>query len=112
MNTDAIELICEKLGTTIENLVPAVIEYINHTANIGITVSAFFLAIGVALIIAGIIIDKKSRYIDGVSFDIIGFFVALIGLVGLGFAIYNKHIVTVYPTITAYKEILSWVKGS
>lgn len=108
MNTDAIELICEKLGTTIENLVPAVISYLHHSNKIGIVIGIILAAIGAILICAGIIIEKHG---DGINYLIQGVIIFLIGSGIAGCSIYCQHMVTAYPQISAYKEIFGWLRS-
>ena len=108
MNTEAIELICEKLGTTIEYLVPAVIEYLTHRANVGIAVGVVLVVVGAFLVTIGFVIDKHEY---GFGWFLAGGFVLGFGMIVLGFYFYARHLVIAYPQISAYKEILGWIKG-
>lgn len=107
MNTETIELICEKLGTTIENLVPAVIEYLTHRANVGITIGAIMIAVGVLLVVVGFMIEKHG---DGFLGFFIGGAFLLFGGVVLGVYIYSYHLIVRYPEFSAYQEILKWLR--
>lgn len=107
MNTETIELICEKLGTTIENLVPAVIEYLIHRANIGIMIGNIMIAIGVLLIVVGFIIERRG---DGFLWFLVGGFSLLFGVIFLGVYIYSYHLIVRYPEFSAYQEILKWFR--
>ena len=108
IDTDAIELICEKLGTTMENLIPAVIKYITHQADIIITFGLTGLILGTILIAAGIYFAKKCDS-DGIGFFFIGALLVVVGAFLFIGGCYDKHMISVMPTISAYKEILGWL---
>ena len=106
MTTDAIELICEKLGTTVETLVPAVISYGKH----GIAVAIFLVVVGIVLILLGFMADAKGK--DGIILWLVGGFALLVGVPMLLITIYNNHMWNAYPTIRAYETIFGWFGGS
>lgn len=106
MNIDAINLLCEKLGTTVESLVPTVNEYLIHSANIGIVIGAAVFVVGLILVFIGFVVNRTD---DGFFFWLAGGFLLAVGVIAIGINVYCKHIYTAYPTISAYKEILSWI---
>lgn len=106
MNTIDIELILEKLGTTSEIIVPIVVEYLTHRANAMITVGIIFVAVGALLIGVGFIIKKTG---DGFYLFIFGGFAFFIGVIFLGFGYYTNDLVTRYPEVSAYREIIGWL---
>ena len=110
MKTDAIELICEKLGTTIENLVPAVIEYAKRRASVGLTIGLVFFAVGVVLIAIAFRIDKGDSDV-GFGCKLFGFSFLIAGAILCGINSYSKYMFNAMPTISAYKEIFGWLKN-
>lgn len=106
MNTDVIELICEKLGTTVEKLLPAVIEFLTHSNKIGIAVGSTLIATGLALLVIGFIVN---RHHDGWLWFLCGTISLLVGVVIFGNSVYCYHMVKTHPTVSAYKEILEWI---
>lgn len=106
MNTEAIELICEKLGTTVEHLVPTVIDYLTHRANVCMAIGVAFAVVGAFLIMMGFIIDRHG---DATALWFFGWVALVIGALTFGISLYCKHLVTTYPQISAYKEIFSWI---
>lgn len=107
MSTEVIELICEKLGTTIEKLVPSVIEYCLfklHIANF-ILIPLFILSVA-----AFYIGCTKWAYNNDscVVFWIIGGIGAVLAFVFICINFYDIRIWHTYPTMKAYETILSW----
>lgn len=110
MTTDAIELICEKLGTTVETLVPAVISYGKHGCAIGIAVAIFLVVVGIVLILLGFMAEANGK--DGFILWLVGGFTLLVGVPMLLIAIYDNHMWNAYQTIRAYETIFGWFGGS
>ena len=57
MTTETVEMILNKLGTTIENIVPATVDYMRH----GVVV---YLCIGIGLFVLGLICGSFFRYLN------------------------------------------------
>ena len=111
MNTDSIELICQKLGTTLENLVPAVIDYNIYADKIGIFIGAVILIIGFILIGVAIYLNHKEDYYDE---PIVLYFLILmaiaVGSIIFFVSIVDYHYFVKFPEIRAYKAILGWIR--
>ena len=106
LNTDAIELLCQKLGTTFDKLVPTVIQFGVHNTKISLVISIILIAIGIGFIITGFCIanrnDNISDYKDNRLRGIIyGGTCIIIGLVIL--------IISIASELQAYKTIFRWI---
>lgn len=109
MTTDVIELICEKLGTTIEKLVPAVIEYGTYKTKTGLTIWGIVLAVSIFIILLGFTrkayatdLDIVCWVIGGIIFGIFAIFVII--------ELYDLKMWNNYPEMRAYETIMSWVR--
>jgi len=112
MNVDSVELICEKLGTTLDELLPAVISH-------GLYVSRIWSAIGLIATIVGMYFLFKAYNLNRTAKDyddkplifyIIGLFMLGLGITALGFNLWRLHMWYTAPELTAYKEIASWFR--
>lgn len=118
MNSEAIELLCQKLGTTLDKLVPAVIQFGIHDAKISLMISIIILTVGIGLIITGICIANRDKYLS-VDNDMqiimpifFGAICFVIGLVILIICIVKLHYWNTFPELQAYKMILKWISGN
>ena len=111
MNTEAIEVICQKLGTTAEKIIPEAIKFGTRSDTalliLGIVIAAF------GLICGGIIFYYYRREGDDVydhpmlfTFCCCGLF---IGLIIVGVQIKDVILWHKFPEISAYKMILGWL---
>lgn len=108
MNAEAIELICEKLGTTVEKLLPSVIEYETSKIHAYGFICLFVFVFSIGLICLGF-----TKWAYRTDLDV-GFF-----LFGGGFfsgsiifgivVIYNSWLWNINPTMKAWETVLSWV---
>lgn len=107
---DEINLICEKLGTTINSLIPAVIEYETHSIQIGIIIAPILIAIGIVLAIIGVWRDHKAPYNDD---TVILYFISacfiIAGTILLSINLYENYMLNKVPDIYAIKTILEWL---
>jgi len=118
MDTETLELLCQKLGTTIENIIPAAIEYgiydAKYTLKVGIIVSIFGIACAIVACFIYYRDSHSSSYEDHFVLIIIFAILALFAIVfSLFFTIYGiieTHYWSVFPEMQAYKMILGWVK--
>ena len=111
MTTEAIELICEKLGTTIENLVPSVIEYCIYKAHVLLLIWGAIFMLGVFAIVLGF----TKRALDSDSCIVLwtlGGIAVLICFIAVSIELYNLRLWNAYPTMRAYETILSWAKSA
>ena len=117
MNTDSLELIFEKLGTTMENIVPSTIEYGKRTCTIDALIYWTVFSVGIFLIILGIIYAHKTDYEHDYETICIVCFTVGIGLALFGLGLGVTSSVNLYlwnsnhATIKAYETILGWIKG-
>ena len=116
MAAEAIELICEKLGTTVENLVPAVIAYAKHGLYVQLSYSIPILIVGIICTIVTKIMLKRKEYHDftDLPFSLVlgDFFGMVIGTIWTLVNIYDLHMWNAFPTIKAYETALRWIGGS
>lgn len=112
MNEATIEMICQKLGTTVENIIPAVIEYCTHDSKVGLAFGCILLAIGIFSVGFAIIFYRRDE--DGIPVAIfiiiavISFIIGFIFTIGCG---YDLHILNKFPEMYAYRTILRWLNG-
>ena len=113
MSTDQIEVICNKLGTTIENLLPSVIAFEKHGTTISLITSIVFLILGIVLFVVGIRFLKKSDFEEWPFVLIILAFVTVFISAGLIFTnVYALHMWHKFPEMKAYKAIFGWIGGN
>ena len=115
MTTEAIELICEKLGTTVESIVPAVIAYAKHSLYVQFSYSIPILVVGIILIIitATMLKTDRSRDFFDLPFGLTlgGIALPFVGVMWTLVNIYYLHMWNAFPTIKAYETILHWIGG-
>lgn len=119
MNTEAIEFICQKLGTTLDNIIPAAIEYgiydAKYTLKVGIIVSIFGIACAIVTYFIYYRDSHSSSYEDHfvliMIFAILAISAIVLGLFFAIFGIVETHYWSVFPEMQAYKMILGWIKG-
>lgn len=113
MNETTIEMICQKLGTTVENIIPAVIEYCTHDNRICLAVGFILIGIGIVSTLLAIRYYRKDEYgtphIIFTSIAITGFVFGIIFTVG---SCYNLHMIIKFPEMYAYKTIIKWINGT
>lgn len=113
MTTDTIELICEKLGTTIEELVPDVIAYNVQSAKVWIVIGIFLFSIGIILTFVAIMTCvKKSNPLNESDFWMWIFSIIFL-VAGISITCakaWSLRAFTIAPRLSAYKEIASWFK--
>lgn len=109
MTIDAVNLICQKLGTTVENLIPAVIKYGIHQDRIIAITGIILMVLGVFLIIMAML--TRNSYTGEVAIGCAVFAVIflLIGAVMLIVSAVDIHMWNLYPQIKAYETILNWI---
>ena len=118
MNTETLEFICHKLGTTIDNIIPAAIEYGKHDARYTFKVGIILLFVGFACAIVAYFIHYRdshsSSYDDHfillVIFGLLAVLAIVLGLFFAVFGIVETHYWSVFPEMQAYKMILGWIK--
>lgn len=113
MTTDYIEAICKKLGTTIDNLIPAVTQYEIHMNTVWLILSIIALIAGLALLAVSYILNRSDKYYETaiVSCLVFGALLAVVGLcMAIGFGC-ELHAWNYMPTIKAYKTIFGYFGG-
>lgn len=112
MNTEAIEVICQKLGTTAEKIIPEAIKY-------GTKNETGLLIVGIVIFVFGLICGGIMTYFyfrDGddvydhpmlFTFCCCGVF---IGLIIVGVQIKDVILWHTFPEISAYKMIFGWLQ--
>ena len=111
MTTEAIELICEKLGTTIEKLVPSMIEYSIYKLHMSLLICGAILILGVFTIVLGF--TKRALDTEAcIVLWILGGIVTAICFIAVAIQLYDLRIWNAYPTMRAYETILSWARSA
>ena len=109
MSDQAIFELCERLGTTVNNLIPKVIE-------LGILNNIYGLILGFIFLLIGALCFVKLHFTkDDLSW--VWFVCLLFGITGTIFGIvfillfgYDLYLWKTVPDTMAYKTLLSWIK--
>lgn len=114
MNEQAILTLCEKLGTTVDQLIPKAISYGIYSTKLQITIFSIVLGLSVIFLILAVWLDNRSSYHASdfsIVFYILGALALPIGLCGVLFTAHDLHLWNVAPELQAYKMLLSWIGG-
>ena len=110
-----IELLCSKFGTTMDNLLPAVIEFGKYDCRLTARICSYFIIAGIFMIIFGRFIEKHSY--DGLFCEIIGIMIFVLGILAIIIASFILVIALAtlnewnnYPEVMAYKYILNQLR--
>lgn len=113
MNVDAIQMICDRLGTTVNQLIPEVIKYTTKINIWSFIFGIIMLAAGVAILV----LARKSYVKDEwgicwIALTIVGCAFSLIGF--LFTIIYTGELIAMNasPQVYAYKTIFGWIGGN
>lgn len=116
MTTDVLDMLLTKLGTTVDQIIPATIEYGLHTTRFYILICIAIILAGLIFIATGIILisntDSDSLQFLAIALFIIGFVALGFSTVCLGMNLIDLHKWKTYPTMEAYQTILRWIGGS
>lgn len=113
MNIDAIQMICDRLGTTVNQLIPEVIKYATRVNILGLIFGLFMFGIGTILLVTAHKAYKKNKYADSwVIYIVIGSVVFLIGFVFAILYIGELLAMNASPQVYAYKTIFGWIGGN
>lgn len=110
MNETIIEMICQKLGTTVENIIPSVIEYCTRENEIALVVGFVLIGIGIVSTLFAIRCYRKDEYgISNIIFTSIAIIGFLSGIFCTVSSCYNLHMIIKFPEMYAYKTIIKWI---
>lgn len=113
MNVDAIQMICDRLGTTVSQLIPEVIKYTTRVNILGLIFGIFMFGFGFVLLIAAHRLYQKDSWgYLWLLYVIIGAVVFLIGFVFTILYIGELMAMNASPQIYAYKTIFGWIGGN
>jgi uncharacterized oligopeptide transporter (OPT) family protein len=105
-----IDALCTKLGTTMENLVPAIVEFGKYDCQLTARVCMGFIIFGIALILIAVFMYKHTNYdILPALFVGIGIFAILIAAIVLVVALATLNEWNHFPEVMAYKYIISMI---
>lgn len=111
MNEQAILALCEKLGTTVEELIPKVIAYGLHQSAVELIIFGLVTVCGLGACIFGRRLEKKDPdTFAPIVFYIFGCVGLIFGIVGIGFSISDVYLWNTVPEATAYRTLLNWIK--
>lgn len=105
-----IDALCTKLGTTMENLVPAIVEFGKYDCQITARVCMGFIIFGIALILIAVFMYKHTNYdiLPGL-FVAIGIFAILVAAIVLVIALATLNEWNHFPEVMAYKYIIQLI---
>lgn len=113
MNVDAIQMICDRLGTTVNQLIPEVIKYTTRVNILGLIFGIFMFGLGIVLLVVAHKLYAKDSWGDlWLLYAIIGGVVFLIGFVFTILYIGELMAMNASPQIYAYKTIFGWIGGN
>ena len=113
MNADAIQMICDRLGTTVNQLIPEVIKYTTRVNILGLIFGIFMFGLGIVLLIAAHRLYQKDSWGDlWVIFTITGAVTFFIGFIFTIIYIGELMAMNASPQIYAYKTIFGWIGGN
>lgn len=105
-----IDALCTKLGTTMENLVPAIVEFGKYDCQLTARVCMGFIIFGIALILIAVFMYKHSDYeFLPALFVGIGILSILVAAFVLVVALATLNEWNHFPEVMAYKYILSMI---
>ena len=112
MNADQMQIICEKLGTTIDNLLPSVIAYGKHSCTVSFVLCGIITFLCIVLAIFGYA-KVNSDYCDASDWYILLIIISIvIGVVCFAVTcctLCELHMWNKFPEIQAYHSILNWL---
>ena len=108
--TMVIDALCTKLGTTMENLIPAIVEFGKYDCQITARCCTWCILFGVVLIALGYLLDKytDADFIPGMLF-VIGVITIFISTFILMVALATLSEWNHCPEVMAYKYIISMI---
>ena len=108
-----VDSLLSKFGTTIEKLIPSIVEFGRYDCQLTIRVCSYLIVVGIIFIALGLIVTR--RYVS----DGIGTLLLFLGILGTVMIIVYAFIIVIaiatlnewnaFPEIMAYKYILSCV---
>ena len=109
-----IEIICAKFGTTLDKLLPAVIEFGKYDCKLTARICSYFIIAGILMIIFGMFLEKHCY--DGSLGEAIGFLLFLVGIIAIVVAAFILIVALAtlnewnnYPEFMSYKYILNQI---
>lgn len=112
MSVDTIQMICDKLGTTVNQLVPEVIRYETRMNYVGLIIGAIIVVVSLLCLCAGIYFASHSSYEMEVPFLVIGTIGLTVGLIMVFVFASELIALNTSPQIYAYKTIFGWIGGN
>ena len=109
-----IDALCAKLGTTMENLIPAIVEFGKYDCQLTARVCMGFIIFGIVLILIAVFMFKHTDY--DIYYDIlpglfvaIGIFAILVAAIVLVIALATLNEWNHFPEVMAYKYITEMI---
>lgn len=112
MTDQVIFELCERLGTTVNNLVPKVVEVGVLSATQGIMIGIGFLIVGLILLFIALRVIRDKESLCFIMLMIFGVVATGVGPIVITCYWWDLHLWKLAPDMMAYKELLSWVGGS
>ena len=112
MNTDVVEMLCEKFGTTVNELIPKIVEWGIGDCTLMLHVTTGFLVLGIILLFLAYICDRSGKYdLDGIAiaFWIFGGATTVICIILIAVALCTRYEWIHYPEVMVYKMIFNHI---
>ena len=102
-----IDSLCSKFGTTIDNLLPAIIEFGKYDCQLTARICTYFVIFGLIALAVSLYLFRKTE-LDGlgVALSCIGFTAVIIGTIVLVVALAELNEWNNFPEVMAYKYII------
>ncbi len=106
-----LDTLCAKFGTTIDNLLPAIIEFGKYDCQLTARICTYFVIFGLAAWVVGFGLIRKTD-LDGLGVGLcaVGFLAVLVATFILVVALATLNEWNNFPEVMAYKYILGWLK--
>ena len=113
MNTDVVEMLCEKFGTTVNELIPKIVEWGIADCTLTLHVATGFLVLGIILLFLAYICDRSGKYnLEGFAIAFWIFGGTAVGACALIIVINlcTRYEWIHYPEVMAYKMIVNNIR--
>lgn len=107
-----IEVLCDRFGTTIDNLLPAIIEFGKYDCRLTARVCTYFLIAGIVMVLLAWCIERFSRWdhdLLSCCLIVLGTFCIVVSALIIVIALATLNEWNNFPEVMAYKYILEMI---
>lgn len=102
-----IDSLCSKFGTTIDNLLPAIVEFGKYDCQLTARICTYFVIFGLIALAVSLYLFRKTELDDlGFGLCIVGFIAVIVGTLILVVALAELNEWNHFPEVMAYKYII------